>query len=147
MLLPLSEMYFGTLEKSLFKVGNFFHFSFLCKAARLISHINITQMEKLKLHIHVYNRHTKTYMCICLHVCVSTFLCALIGSPTPALARGEPAAGPHSDSEGGGNPQTSAAKVLNVQDTVTDLVAYLQAVSGLGSTYTMLTQLLSPQRL
>lgn len=54
MLLPLSETYFGTLEKSLFKVGNFFHFRFLCKAARQISHVNTMQMEKLKLHIYVH---------------------------------------------------------------------------------------------
>lgn len=63
-------------------------------------------------------------MCICLHVCVCTFLYALIGSPEPALAQRERAAtfqscgrSPPRLQGGGGNPQTSAAKVLNVEDS------------------------------
>lgn len=56
-------------------------------------------------------------------------------SPRSSEPQPEPPAAPG----GGGNPQTSAAKVLNIQDRVIGVAAYLQAVSRLGGTYNVRT--------
>lgn len=97
-------------------------------------------MEKLNLHIHVYKY---TYKYIHVHMLTRVRMYVLPRAHRQSRAglgmggsQPQPDTPPPPPTSGwGGNPQTSAAKVLNVRDTVTDLVAYLQAVSRLGSKY------------
>lgn len=85
-----------------------------------------------------------THVCVTIPFFIYFFLyiyishrqsCASAGVEGASPCNSEPQPEPPAAPGGGGNPQTSAAKVLNIQDRVIGIVAYLQAVSRLGGTY------------